>query len=83
MGASVLSYCRFCQGEGVIPYVNVATGDPLPCLDCMVCCGCGERFPHEELTTLGGGGPFCGPCADRIDLQMNDPAWWAANGPKE
>jgi hypothetical protein len=38
--------------------------------DTMTCCGCGERFPHAELQTLGGGGPFCEPCAERIEAEM-------------
>ena len=43
----------------------------MPCLDCMVCLGCGQRFPHAELMTLGGGGPVCEPCAERIEAMMD------------
>jgi hypothetical protein len=42
----------------------------MPCDNCMVCCGCGKRFRHAKLCNLGGGGPFCLPCAERIEAEM-------------
>ena len=36
----------------------------------QTCIGCGKRFPFEQLCLLGGGGPACLPCADRITRDM-------------
>jgi hypothetical protein len=69
--------CKSCHGRG--EHRSVACdhegcygdcGRTVPCSKCMVCCGCGERFPHAELQTLGGGGPFCEPCAERIEAEI-------------
>lgn len=32
----------------------------------QTCIGCGQKFDPAELCMLGGGGPACLPCADRI-----------------
>jgi hypothetical protein len=62
--------CFFCEDTGFIPYCDVGSGDQMPCDNCMVCCGCGKRFRHAKLCNLGGGGPFCLPCAERIEAEM-------------
>jgi hypothetical protein len=36
----------------------------------QTCLGCGKQFDPGQLCTLGGGGPACLPCADRITRDM-------------
>ena len=38
----------------------------------QTCLGCGQTFPPDKLCTLGGGGPVCLPCADRITKAMDE-----------
>jgi hypothetical protein len=44
-------------------YQKAISADPYGWKTCI---GCGQLYPGDHLITLGGGGPFCAPCAERV-----------------
>lgn len=47
--------------------------------DEVICIACQKPAYAEQTITLGGGGPFCVPCAERVDAEMEKPGLGAGD----